>query len=180
MATSDGTDAGITPRPAKTSELEPVRSLLRAAYAQYAADLPADAWKRYLADIVDVEGRSAVSELLVAEVGGSIVGCVSYYPPGLDVSYPSDSFSEPWPSSWAAIRLLAVDPDARGAGVGRILTRACIARARAEGAAAVGLHTTPFMDVARAMYERMGFERAPAYDFQPAEGIVVEAYVLSL
>jgi ribosomal protein S18 acetylase RimI-like enzyme len=167
-------------RAAGDADIEPVRALLRAAYGQYEADLPRENWERYLADVVDIEGRSDASELLVADLDGSLLGCVSYYPPGLEVSYPSDAFSEPWPREWSAIRLLAVDPSARGAGVGRLLTDACLARSREQGATGVGLHTTSFMKVARAMYERMGFTRAPAYDFHPAPTITVEAYSLSL
>jgi hypothetical protein len=36
------------------------------------------------------------------------------------------------------------------------------------------------MAVARAMYERMGFVRAPEFDFQPAPETVVMAYRLDL
>ena len=157
-----------------------MRSLLAAAYGEYEDAIPPENWRRYLADIVDIEGRSKISELLVAERAGAIVGCVSYYPPGGEVSYPSESFSEPWPRDWSAIRLLAVDPAARGAGVGRLLTDVCIARSREQGAAGVGLHTTAFMKVAQALYERMGFTRSPAYDFRPAPTILVEAYGLVL
>lgn len=134
----------------------------------------------YLKDILDLEGRAAASELVIAERDDEIVGCVSYYPPGAKMSYPSDSFSEHWPADWSAFRLLAVHPSARRGGVGRRLTEACIERARSQGAPAVGLHTTAPMAVARAMYERMGFERAPRYDFQPGPKVLVEAYRLLL
>ncbi|MDQ3956778.1 MAG: GNAT family N-acetyltransferase [Actinomycetota bacterium] len=154
--------------------------MLAAAYAEYERSFPAENWRPYIADILDIEGRSSASELLVADRGGAIAGCVSYYPPGAEMSYPSDTFSVHWPPAWAGFRLLAVHPDVRGSGVGRVLTEACIERARAQGAPAVGLHTTEQMKVARAMYERMGFERAPEYDFRPAPAILVEAYELRL
>ena len=172
--------SSVTVRLARDDERETARALLAAAYAQYEEALPPENWRRYRADILDLEGRSGTSDLLVAELDGAIVGCVNYYPPGLEVSYPSDSFSEPWPREWSAFRLLAVDPSARGLGIGRALTEECLARSRAQGAPAVGLHTTPFMNVARALYERMGFRRAPAYDFHPAPTILVEAYCLEL
>ena len=172
--------AQVSVRLAKDSDLEPARSVLATAYAEYETSFPAENWRPYLNDILDLEGRASASELLVAERDGEVVACVSYFPPGAKMSYPSDSFSEPWPTEWAAFRLLGVDLAARGSGVGRILTETCIERARAGGAPAVGLHTTAPMFVARAMYERMGFERAPTYDFRPGPEILVEAYRLLL
>ena len=172
--------SGVTSRNASPEDVELARSVLEAAYVEYESAFPAANWTRYLADILDLEGRAAESELLVAELEGRLVGCVSYFPPGAKASYPSDAFSEHWPSDWAAFRLLAVDPAARGSGVGRHLTQACIERARLAGAPAVGLHTTAPMQVARSMYERMGFERAPRYDFRPGPEVLVEAYRLLL
>jgi GNAT superfamily N-acetyltransferase len=170
----------VSVRLATDSDIEAARAVLGEAYAEYESAFPAANWAPYLADILDLEGRAAESELLVAELDGAIVACVSYFPPGAKASYPSDSFSEHWPGDWAAFRLLAVSPSARGSGVGRRLTEACIARARAQGAPAVGLHTTAPMSVARAMYERMGFEREPRFDFRPGPDVLVEAYRLSL
>lgn len=172
--------AEIDVRIAREDELESARSVLGAAYAEYESSFPQENWTPYLVDILDLEGRASASELLIAERAGRIVGCVSYFPPGSKTSYPSDSFSEHWPADWAAFRLLAVDPSARGGGVGRRLTEVCIGRAREQGAPAVGLHTTEPMKVARAMYERMGFERAPRFDFHPSPQIAVEAYSLDL
>ena len=170
----------ISIRLAQGSEIERARDILRAAYAQYESEIPPENWQLYSADILDLEARAAVSELLVAELDGAIVSCVSYYPPGAEVAYPSQTFSETWPSDWAAFRLLAVDPSATGKGAGRAMTEACIDRARAAKAPALGLHTTEPMRVARAMYERMGFERVPRYDFQPSPAVLVEAYCLTL
>ncbi|HWC13481.1 MAG TPA: GNAT family N-acetyltransferase [Actinomycetota bacterium] len=162
------------------ADMEAARSVLQAAYAEYSKSFPEESWTPYLADILDLEGRADVSNLLIAQNHGQVVGCVSYYPPGSKASYPSDSFTAHWPDEWASFRLLAVDPAARGLGVGRRLTELCIERARGAGATAVGLHTTDVMEVARAMYERMGFERAPTYDFHPSDEIAVEAYRLTL
>lgn len=160
--------------------MERARDVLRSAYAEYEGSFPAANWAPYLEDILDLEGRAAASDLLVAEQAERIVGCVSYFPPGAKASYPSDSFSEHWPPEWSAFRLLAVDPSARGSGVARRLTEYCIERSRELGAPFLGLHTTAPMSVARAMYERMGFERAPRYDFRPGPTVLVEAYRLGL
>ncbi|WP_114240638.1 GNAT family N-acetyltransferase [Dyella sp. C9] len=65
----------------------------------------------------------------------------------------------------SGLRLLGVAPWARGRGLGRKLTEACIGFAREQGRAHVVLHSTEAMRVAWGMYERMGFQRAPDLDF---------------
>ena len=56
----------------------------------------------------------------------------------------------------AGIRMLAVDPQAQGSGVGEALVRACIARAQAGGRTELLLHSTPAMTTAHRLYERLG------------------------
>ena len=88
------------------------------------------------------------------------MGTVTFLPDG--GGYPAPG----WPPSWCAVRLLAVDPACRGLGIGRRLTAECLDRARRRGAAAVGLHTAPFMASARHIYESLGLERVPALDIE--------------
>lgn len=78
---------------------------------------------------------------------------------------------------YASVRALAVSPQARGQGVGRALTVACIERARTEGANGIGLNTTSLMPVAQAMYERMGFRQLPEAWTAPS-GLIVISYLL--
>lgn len=172
--------ATVTVRDALVDDFESARDVLRAGYMQYATAFPVENWGPYLENILDIEGRSDSSVLIVAEIDGRIVGCVSYYPAGAETYYPSPTYTQHWPPEWASFRLLAVDPVTRGQGVGRILTEACIERARTEGAPVIGLHTTKEMDIARAMYERRGFVRCPEYDFRPGPTVLVEAYRLDL
>ena len=74
--------------------------------------------------------------------------------------------------------MLVVDPAYRGHGVGRALTNACIRRAERDGASRVALHTSPIMEVALAMYRRMGFERVRAVP--PIHGVPYDVYVKRL
>jgi ribosomal protein S18 acetylase RimI-like enzyme len=166
--------AAVSIREARPEELDATGDLMVAAYSQFSPSLPAPAWQEYEADIRDVRRRLAEATLIVAEDGGRLAGAVTFYP---------DATKEPhaaWPASWANFRLLAVHPTARGRGIGRLLTEECIRRARASGRAALGLHTTQLMEVARAMYERMGFVRVPEFDFSPVPQIRVMAYRLTL
>ena len=75
------------------------------------------------------------------------------------------------------IRMLAVSEKARGKGVASALIAECIQRAKANGFQTIGLHTADFMESAIQLYERLGFDRLPKYDFEPSnDGIIVKAF----
>jgi ribosomal protein S18 acetylase RimI-like enzyme len=166
-------NATLEIRNARPSELTEVSFLLRDAYQQYENCLPPDVWKYYLEDIMDVRSRLDASELIVATVGGHLAGTVTLYSDILRLQGD-------WLNGWASIRLLAVHPANRRLGIGRALMEECVCRCRERSVSVIGLHTTEIMDVARKMYEQMGFVRAPEFDFHPAPGRIVMAYRLDL
>jgi len=57
------------------------------------------------------------------------------------------------------LRLLIIHPKARGQGLGRRMTRACIRFARAAGYRQMVLWTQSHLAAARSIYEREGFRR---------------------
>lgn len=153
-------------REARPLELDEAAEVMVAAYEEYRDHVPAGLWDGYARDIRNVRGRLGESRLVLAVENGSIVGAVTYYPPN-DAGH-------------AGVRLLAVSPAGRSKGYGRLLMDECIRRAREDSAKAIGLHTTPMMAIARAMYERMGFVRVPEDDIQVAPDMTVMAYRLGL
>jgi predicted N-acetyltransferase YhbS/mannose-6-phosphate isomerase-like protein (cupin superfamily) len=152
---------GVEVRDAGRSDLPAARRVLLGAYQEYAEALPPAVFGRYLTDILDVQGRAGAGRVLVAVQAGRVVGTVTFY-----ADAGREGFG--WPAGWAGFRALGVEPAARGLGIGHALVRACLERARAGGAPVVCLHTAEFMTAALTMYERLGFRRAPDFDFDAA------------
>ena len=159
-------------RDANSGELKKISHILRDSYIEYKKIFPPEAWQYYINDVMDVWSREEDSELIVAEINGTLVGTVTLY---LDASAENM-----WPDGWAGIRLLAVLPAYRGRGIGRALMDECIRRCEERGVKVVGLHTIDPMKSALSIYEKMGFVRVPEYDFQPPSPHVVKAYKLEL
>lgn len=80
----------------------------------------------------------------------------------------------------AEMRMLAVTASARGRGVGRLLTQACLERARSEGCTRFVLSSGPRMTAAHRMYEGMGFHRTPERDWSPVPGVDLVTYGIDL
>ncbi|MFM9846485.1 MAG: GNAT family N-acetyltransferase [Hyphomicrobiaceae bacterium] len=108
-------------------------------------------WPAMVAAYERMSDLAKTGEIVVAETSGSIVGAVAYIPPH---RRKARYFDEAWP----VIRSLVVDPNSRGAGVGRALTQECINRAKRDQSPVIALHTSAIMTVALPMYVRMGFE----------------------
>ena len=162
-------------RDARDDERAAVRALTERAYAEHAAVMAPAAWAGLERAVRAALASDAPSEWIVAERRGAIVGSVLLYPPATD-AYGGAAKQAGWPE----LRLLAVAPEARGLGVGQALVDECVRRARRSGASALGLHTSASMRSAVRMYQRMGFVRAPEYDFQPEGAEIVAGYRLNL
>jgi len=162
-------------RDARPADRADIADLTMRAYAQYARLMTPDAW----AALEDALRRSLADDAgvtrIVADLDGRIVGSVALYDPGHAQYTGLDSAA-----AWPEVRLVAVDPAVRGRGVARALVLECVRRARAAGAAMLGLHTSQSMHTARRLYERLGFVRDPDHDFQPPGAELVEGYRLPL
>jgi GNAT superfamily N-acetyltransferase len=144
-------------RPAGPADHAAIRDILRAAYSQYTADIPPQVWDTYLADLLDLDRHARDGDLLVAVVDGAIAGYAAFHPDATAQGFG-------WPPGWAGGRGLAVHPAYRGRGVAAALLAELEYRSRDAGADVFAFHTSAFMTTAVALYERLGYRRAPEFD----------------
>ena len=134
-----------------------MRRVLLAAYQEYATALPPTVFGRYLAEILDVEGRFGSARLLVAGHGGRVVGTVTYY---------DDAAAEGlgWPAGWAGLRALGWSRRPTGWASAGPWPRPATGGPWPPARRALPPHRRVH-DAAVALYERMGYRRDPAHDF---------------
>ncbi|MGM0875681.1 MAG: GNAT family N-acetyltransferase [Bacillota bacterium] len=163
-------------RDALMNELQYIREQRINAYNEHAQAISADHWNALKQAISSDSDIQTGVELIVAELEGKIVGSVALFPPK---SNAYEGYVDEL--EYSEIRMLAVTPEDRGKGVASALIFECITRTQAKGFQSIGLHTADFMESALNIYERIGFERIPQYDFQPTDdGIIVKAFRLSI
>ena len=151
------------------AEYEPAGELVVEAYRTL-GDVGDELYERKLRD---VRGRVGTGEVLVADLDGQMVGCVT-------LAVGKTAMSEVEDPDAATIRMFGVSREARGRGVGEALMCACIERARAAGLRRIRLNTRTSMTSAQRLYQRLGFHRDPDHDWSPAPGISLLAFVLDL
>lgn len=143
----------IVIRQAEPGDFEAIGEVAVAAYQSIDPDLGG-----YDARLRDVTGRARHGTVLVAVADARVVGTATY------VGDPASPLSESDDPADAGLRMLAVSPDAMGRGIGTALVKATIERASADGRRRLVLLSRPTMKAAHAIYDRLGFERAPELD----------------
>jgi ribosomal protein S18 acetylase RimI-like enzyme len=160
----------VTVRPAHDGELAEVGEITVAAYV---GDGFVDADDDYAAHLRNAGARAGAAELYVAELGGHLVGTVTFCPEG-------SAFSELARDGEGEFRMLAVLPEARRRGVAAALVGTCVERSRELGYRALVLSSMPAQTDAHRLYERLGFRRTPDLDWSPVDGVDLVAYRLDL
>lgn len=149
-------------RRAVDGDLEAVGAATVAAYADFVLG-PDDP---YLERLRDAGARAREAELWVA-VGdgpdGRVLGSVTSCPPG-------STWREIAADDEGEFRMLAVDPAARGRGVGGALVGHVLALWERLGVDAVVISSLPEMAAAHGLYDRFGFRRTPDRDWSPVPG----------
>lgn len=137
---------------------------------------PIEEARKAVREMRDVTARVAEADttFVAVETGsGKVLGGVSFVRSGnkhANVARPGEG----------EFRLLAVDPAARGHGVGQALVQACLDRGAELGLERVVLLTQADMLEAQRLYDRMGFKRATERDWEPVPGVRLWAYAIEI
>ncbi|HEX6111900.1 MAG TPA: GNAT family N-acetyltransferase [Geminicoccaceae bacterium] len=144
-------------------DLAQVRRLFRAYADWLGVDLCFQGFERELAELPGAYAPPA-GRLLIARIGGEVVGCVGLRPLEPEV---------------CEMKRLWVAPGFGGRGIGRALAERIVAAAREIGYQRMRLDTLPDrMPAAQHLYASLGFREIPAYYHNPLEGVVMLELVL--
>jgi ribosomal protein S18 acetylase RimI-like enzyme len=161
--------ASLSVQPARPGDFAAIAELTVAVYVDGGLASP-----DYAPELADVDGRASRADLLVVrDPAGRVVGSVALVLKG-DFGNVTTSDEE------AAFRMLVVDPAAQGRGIGELLVRTCLDRARAAGKRRMVLSTDPLMTAAHRLYQRLGFTRLPERDWSPTPGVDLMVYARQL
>lgn len=156
-------------REAKSEEFEQTGKLMVEVYSRLKGFPQPEDFPQYydlLLHIGRLTEKPKTSLLIASDNKEGVLGAVVYFGDMSDYGSKGLATQE---KNAAGIRFLAVSPNARGLGIGKALTFACIQKAKDSGLVQVILHTTLTMMTAWKMYEKMGFQRADELDFDQGD-----------
>ncbi|TLM86014.1 GNAT family N-acetyltransferase [Pseudarthrobacter sp. NamE5] len=162
----------VTFRRAVPGDFPEVRRITRDAYLRaghFTDNHP------YMSVLEDVEHRVEHAEVWVAQTAGKVVAAVT-------LTFAGQPYSEIAQDGELEFRMLAVDPAQQGGGVGRAVVRKIVEHARqVPGIEAISITSATFMERAHALYESLGFRRAPERDwYVPGENVLLWVFRLEL
>ena len=127
-------------------------------FQEYADSRPGDpALTGIQQEIATLPGKYAAPKgfILLAYDEDQPIGCVALHE---------------WSDGIAEMKRLFVQPQTRGAGIGKKLVEKVINEVKVMGYSRVWLDTIPGMDSAQALYRGMGFKEIPRYRDNPNQG----------
>lgn len=159
----------ISVRDLRMNEAAALGELLVDVYASlpgFPSPAEQPAYYEMLTHIGRFSERPATRVLVALDEQEALLGGVVYF---ADMAQYGSGGSATSVKNASGLRLLGVSPEARGRGVGKALTQTCIRLARTQQHREVMLHTTQAMQIAWAMYEKLGFVRSKDLDFLQGE-----------
>ncbi|MGC1239164.1 MAG: GNAT family N-acetyltransferase [Acidimicrobiales bacterium] len=132
-------------------------------------------WLSFRARIGDVASRDAVATVYIATDGDRILGSVTLETEKCVVDEENATNLAP---EEAHVRVLAVAPEARRRGVGRMLMSHCADVARQNGKTRLTLNTSVTNSSAQRFYESIGYTREP--DIELEDGSMLCSYEMNV
>ncbi len=158
-----------TVRNAYPNEFKTIGKIMVQVYSQLEGFPSAAEQPKYyemLANIGELTKKPNTELLVAVSSDGKVGGGVVYFS---DMKFYGSGGTATLEKNASGFRLLAVDPSQRKQGIGKLLSEACIQKAKNLKHEHVVIHSTKFMQVAWKMYEKLGFERAEDLDFMQEE-----------
>jgi GNAT superfamily N-acetyltransferase len=155
----------FTIRNARPEEFQTIGNLLVKVYSHLDGFPKPSEQPRYyemLGNAGSLTQHPGTEIIVAADNSERIAGVVVYFS---DMQYYGSGGTATSEKNTSGFRLLGVDPHVRGAGIGKLLTQACIDRARKQKRKQLIIHTTQAMQTAWRMYEGIGFKRSEDLDF---------------
>ena len=152
-------------RNARSGELAAIGELMVQVYSQlegFPKESEQPEYYKLLHNVGEFTNKPDTELIVVVSPGDKIVAAVVFFG---DMQHYGSGGAATREKNSAGFRLLAVDPLARGQGLGKLLTNECINRARNKNLSQVIIHTTKAMQQAWKMYESLGFKRSEDLDF---------------
>lgn len=156
-------------RNAAASEFVNIGKLMVHAYSNLPGFLSPQqhpAYYNLLSNIGEITQKPGTEILVAVSADNKILGAVVYFD---DMKQYGSGGTATQEENSSGFRFLAVADDARGKGIGKLLTNECIRKAREKQHAQVIIHTTMAMQPAWKMYEQIGFKRSQDLDFMQGE-----------
>lgn len=141
-------------RKANVSDFKKLQTLGIESYSEFSTVLTHENWEKmnsFLESSTNLTTLMNTSTVFVCEKDSQIIGMIYLVSRG----NPTELFQE----DWSYIRFLGVNTNFRGKGIGSKLTDLCMEYAKKTGENYIALHTSEFMDNARAIYEKRGFNK---------------------
>jgi ribosomal protein S18 acetylase RimI-like enzyme len=145
-------------RNARPAEFAEIGKLMVTVYSQldgFPKETEQPSYYKMLSNVGELTHKEGTELLVAVSPEDKLAGAVVYF--GTMKQYGSGGTATQEENA-AGFRLLAVSPDARGQGIGKLLTLECIRKAKQQKLHQVIIHTTLAMQTAWDMYERIGFK----------------------
>lgn len=159
------TNNNYTVREAKPSEFSKIGTLMVQVYSnleRFPTPTEQPNYYKMLANIGSFTKKPKTKLLVAISSTKKIVGGVVYFG---DLNYYGSGATVTQEKNAGGFRLLAVDLNTRGKGIGKLLTKKCIEIAIEEKQHQLIIHSTKAMQIAWKMYEKLGFKRSLDLDF---------------